>query len=173
MIAQEGIEQDVKCRPKNIVLALRTMPDAPQDIDQFYPDKDTIMKYTNYDILDTIMNWNDYANQPKLYARKRNVNLIFGKALLPNLAYVEMANALTFEQKDLERHSALADNAGVKDKVVANYAAFNKLLQSMVQPNDYVNGRPDAAETIASLTKIQEGYVANIQSLARDRILLV
>ena len=43
----------------------------------------------------------------------------------------------------------------------------------MIKPNNYMNGRPDAGETVTALAKIQQGYVANIKSLDLDRILLV
>ena len=171
MVGQDGI-LPAKLRPQNIADALQTMPDAPDDISMYFTRKDAIMKKNTYDILDEIMNWNQFYNTG--YEDIDNpVRVIDGKSLLTNLAYIEMANALTFEQKDLERHSSLADNAGVKDKVVGNYAAFNNLLQSMLKTNDYMNGRPDAGSTFTTLNKIQQAYVANIQWLNRDRILIV
>ena len=165
-------ENGARDASQNITDALATMPDSPTELSEHYEEKKPITTNNSYNILDEIMLWIKNAN-----SNPDNIDesdkVISGKALLPNTAYIEMANALIFEQREILKSPTMADNSKVRGKVVNNYAALNSLLQSMLQPNDYVNGRPDAAYVGTALAKIQQGYVANIQSLNRDRILLV
>ena len=157
---------------QNIKDALSTMPDAPDYIEKTFYSKKAILATQSFDILSKILVWvsNAIADPETLLDADF---ILTGVDLLPYLAYVEQANALIFEQREIEKYPALKEIYKVKDKVVGNYAAFNALLQSMLQPNDYVNGRPDAAFVGNALTQIQQEYVANIQSLSRDRVLLV
>lgn len=148
------------------------MPESPPDISKYYDDKAAILNQTAHVILTEIFNWIKYSNKPSSHVEGRFVQ-ISADTLLQDLAYIEKANALVFEQRDFDRFAPLKDNSSVTGKVVANYTAFNKLLQTMLQPNDYVNGRPDASSTIATLAKIQESYMANIKTLYRNRLLLV
>ena len=159
-------------KAQDIQGALQTMSDAPADMFTFYKVKTPILIYGPFNVLDMVWKWVDNANKDTQILQTGAI-LSSGKDLLKNLAYVEQANALIFEQRDIIKYPALVGNHEIRGKVVSNYAAFNNLLQSMLQPNDYVNGRPTAAETITALSQIQQGYVANIQSLARDRILLI
>ena len=152
--------------------ALKTMPEGTADMFTFYRVKTPILFNGPFNVVDMIWRWVENANKQGKNLQPGAI-LSSGKDLLKNLAYVERANALIFEQRDMTRYPALVENDAVRGKVMGNYAALNKLLQSMLQPNDYVNGRPTAANVVTALTNIQQGYVANIQSLARDRILLV
>ena len=152
--------------------ALQWTPDSPSDIYRFFNTKKTIVKTNSFDILAKIWAWVENATaDPDSLIDSDFV--LSGIDLLPNLAYIEKINSVVFEQRDLKRYPDLGFKSLTMEKVMGNYAALNNLLQTMLQPNDYVNGRPDATFVLSALTKIQEGYVANIQSLARDRILLV
>ena len=171
MISEYGLDNVVN-RSQFVKNGLKNMTEAPPDISKFYNDKTPISNKTTFDIFLEIMEWSQSFNKSDKYYRDID-EVLTESSLLEDLAYIEQANTVFFEQRIITQHAPLEDNTTVRGKLMANYAAFNKLLQSMVKPNDYMNGRPDPASTIASLIKIQQAYVANIQSLARDRILLV
>ena len=167
MLTEDGSSLSMK---GEISKAFVAMSEAPEDISKFYNDNVAILHNSPREILSEIWKWVLNANNDPDYLNIGDI-VAWGGYLLPSTAYVEQANSLVFELRDMYRCPDLKGNQAVRGKVMKNYAAFNKLLQTMLQSNDYVNGRPTAAETITALTKIQQGYVANIQSLGR--ILLV
>ena len=167
MVKQDG---SVLSKDQNMKDALKTMPDAPKYISKTFSTKQAILTTQSFEILAKVWDWvgNASADPDTLIDWEF---ILSGSDLLPYMAYVEQANLLIFEQRDLGKYPALGGNHDVRGKVVGNYAALNTLLQSMLQPNGDVDGRPDAASVVTALTQIQQGYVANIQSLSR--ILLV
>ena len=130
IISDSGMES-AKLRSQKVSEALNTLPDAPDDIVEYFGKADAIMKMTTYKILDEIMNWNLFYNTG-IEDVDNPVRVIDGTSLLKNLAYVEQANALIFEQRDLDRHSSLEGNQALRGKIIKNYAALNTLLQSML-----------------------------------------
>ena len=121
MIKEDGTFMD---KDQNIKDAFSMMPDSPPDILRYYNNKRAMKKYKSIEILAKIWEWvsNAIVDPRKL---KGGDYAVSGKALLPNLAYVEQANLLIFEQRDLMKYPALGENDSVNDKVVGNYAALN------------------------------------------------
>ena len=157
---------------QNIADSLAMMPDAPPDIAKYYKTKKVTAANTSMDILATVMMWGA-NNGIDMKALGSNELVLKGKPLLPNFAYVELANLTIFQQRVMMQYEELQSNEDVRNDVFNNYTAFNNLLQTMLQPNDFMNGRPDATAVRSALNKIYEDYAASISTFDFDRILLI
>ena len=159
-----------KNRSNELQQAFASMSTAPSDLETYFGNATPIQKESNYEIMNEIIESLDFWNR----GVSDNSKISFSAAsLLQDLEYIAQANAVVFEHHELSDHPSLAENEVVKGKVAANYAAFNSMLMKMLMSNDYINGRLNQAEVYATLEKVRVGYSANIQALARNRLLLV
>ena len=170
-ITNEGFET-AELRPTTLSDALKALPEAPHELFLCYEEKTPILNHSSFSILDTIFARSRIANNIELHIEDESVDFT-NKVLQDDMAYIEKANAVIFEQRELERNSSKMADSNAKDKIVALYATFNKHIHSMFKPNDYTYGRPTAAETFDAFSKIHDEYVASTNSLVRDRVLVV